>query len=129
MTSQAWGSRLWQSISDGELAALVRSMLGQPRQEDETETTSEPQKAPEPPAQPEKEVVAQTVEQVGVGAGESHPVQPAAQGALAEPVQNHARTCCLCLCEEPCDKGLECENECFACDECFSAHVARPEPV
>ena len=117
-----------QSISDGELAALVRSMLGQ-RQEDEIETPSEPQKAPQLPAQPEKEVVAQTVKQVGVGAGESHPVQPAAQGALAEPVQIDARTCCLCLCEEPRDKGLECENECFACDECFSAHVGRPEAL
>ena len=96
-----------QSISDGELAALVRSMLGQPLQEDEAETAAEPENTPQPPAQPENSMVAaaETVE------------------------QSSAQECCLCFCEEPCDKGLECENGCFACDECFSAHVARPEAL
>lgn len=116
-----------QSISDGELAALVRSMLGHPRREEDTETAAEPEKAPQPPAQPEREA-AKTVEQVG-GSAEEHSVPPVAQEAVTEPVQSDARECCLCLCEEPCDKGLECENGCFACDECFSAQVARPEAL
>ena len=115
-----------QSISDGELAALVRSMLGQPRQEEIA--AAEPEKSPQPPVvQPEKEAAANTVEQVG--GTEEHLVQPAAQEAVAEPVLSNALECCLCLCEEPCDKGLECENGCFACDECFSAQVARPEAL
>ena len=115
-----------QSISDGELAALVRSMLGQPRQEEAA--AAEPEKSPQPAAaHPEKEADADTMEQVG--GTDEHLVQPAAQEALAEPVLSNALECCLCLCEEPCDKGLECENGCFACDECFSAHVSRPEAL
>ena len=82
-----------QSISDGELAALVRSMLA-------AELVDEPATA-----------------------------EPAAEPAAAETANDNVGTCCLCLCEEPRDKALECDNKCFACDECFSAHVSRPESL
>eukprot|EP00966_Prymnesium_polylepis_P013460 310644-Prymnesium_polylepis.1 len=41
------------------------------------------------------------------------------------------RTCCVCHCPEPSDKGLQCtaSTRHFSCDECFSAHVSRLEAL
>ena len=56
----------------------------------------------------------------------------AAAEAAAEPATADMATCSLCLCEEPRAKGISCDaaataaSQHFACDECFSAHVARP---
>ena len=41
----------------------------------------------------------------------------------------NVRTCYLCSCPEPRDRGLECGAAArhFACNECFSSHISRPE--
>ena len=43
----------------------------------------------------------------------------------------NVRTCCICHCPEPRDRGLECDAAAkhFVCEECFSVHVVRLEAL
>ena len=57
------------------------------------------------------------------------PAASAVTEALADLL--NVRTCYMCHCPEPRERGLECDaaEKHFCCDECFSEHVARADSL
>ena len=78
---------------------------------------------------PDNAVLAKLVRAMLAPDAGERPDASAAAEELSELV--HVRTCCVCHCPEPREKGLECGAAArhFACDECFSLHAARLEAL